>query len=146
MSAYRRVSYVGVVLFILGGGVAVYGFTFWQKTQNLKKNGIRTKGTVYEIGSKAIYRFPFVKFTTKKGEEIRFRSKLEVNVDLFNYKIGQEVDVIYHKYNPHNARIDKFWENNMAELYLTLLGVIIMFVGLMVRWFFIRKVRREARY
>ncbi|OJJ21495.1 hypothetical protein BKI52_13195 [marine bacterium AO1-C] len=146
MGAYRAVSYVGVVIFILGGIVAVYGFTFWQSTQNLKKNGIRVEGTVFEIGSKAIYRFPFVKFTTKKGEEIRFKSRLEVNMDLFKYKVGDKVTVIYHKDDPRNARIDKFWEQNMPELYLAILGAIVMFVGLFVRWTFARKARRRARY
>lgn len=146
MSAYKRVSYVGIVLFILGGIVAAYGYTFWQKTQDLKKNGIRVKGTVYEIGSKAIYRFPFVKFKTKEGEEVMFKSELEVNVDLFQYKVGQQVEVIYHKDNPKNARIDGFWEHNTAEMYLALLGAIVMVVGLIVRLTFARKARRYARY
>ena len=34
MGAYRAVSYVGIVIFLLGGVVAVYGFTFWQSTQD----------------------------------------------------------------------------------------------------------------
>jgi hypothetical protein len=134
------------VLFILGGIVAAYGYTFWQKTQDLKKNGIKVTGTVYEIGSKAIYRFPFVKFKTKEGEEIMFKSELEVNVDLFQYKVGQQVEVIYHKDNPRNARIDGFWEHNTAEMYLALLGAIVMVVGLIVRLTFARKARRHSRY
>lgn len=146
MGAYKAVSNVGLVIFVLGAVVAGYGFTFWQELQDLKKNGIKVKGTVYDIGSKAIYRFPYVKFKTKEGEEIKFKSELEVNVDLFTYKVGQEVNVIYHKDNPHNVRIDGFWERNMAQMYLGALGAIVMLVGLIVRWRFRVKARRQARY
>ena len=146
MGAYRAVSYVGIVIFLLGGVVAVYGLTFWLEVEDLKKNGIKAEGTVYEIGQKAIYRFPFVKFKTKEGKEIMFKSQLEVNMDLFQYKIGDKVTVIYHKDDPNNVRIDGFWEKNIERLYLGVLGAIVMMVGLIVRWRFARKARRRAHY
>ena len=92
MNAYKNASFVGIVIFIFGIIIAIYGFSFLSEDNDLEENGIIVKGTVIDINKKAIYRSPFVEFKTKEGQTITFLSKLEVNVDLFNYQIGQEVE------------------------------------------------------
>jgi len=105
---YKRVSYVGFVIMLFGVAVAIYGFSFLLEQNDLEANGVRVKGTVIEINEKAIYRSPFVQFATLEGEEITFLSDLEVNHMMFDYMIGQEVNVIYHKDDPHNAKMMLF--------------------------------------
>jgi hypothetical protein len=144
MNPYKSISYVGFVIMALGTVVTVYGFSFLLTQQELESNAVRVKGTVYDINEKAIYRSPFVKFNTLEGEEFQFLSELEVNVDFFDYTIGQEVDVIYHKDDPNQAKIDSFWQNNFAQVFLGALGVFVFLFGFFMRMIFSRKAKRYA--
>ncbi|MCU0438994.1 MAG: DUF3592 domain-containing protein [Raineya sp.] len=142
MNAYKNASYVGFVISILGLIIAIYGFSFLLKLEDLDANGIKVKGTVIEIEEKAIYRSPRVKFKTLEGNEYTFISDLDQNKDLFNYTIGQEVEVIYHKNDPQNARINAFWERNFGQIFLGIFGVFLMLFGLFVRWRFLQKAKK----
>jgi hypothetical protein len=144
MNAYKNASYVGFVLSILGTIVAVYGFSFLLTLNALDANGVVVKGTVFQIEEHAIYRSPWVRFNTVEGKEYVFLSELEQNKDLFPYIVGQEVDVIYDKDNPRNARINAFWERNFAQIFLGIFGVFLMFFGLFVRWQFLRKAKKYS--
>ena len=78
---------------------------------------ITVKGKVHDISKKGIYRSAIVKFTTKEGKRVIFISKLDVNVDLFDYKIGQEVEVIYAPKDPHGtASINTFAERKATQI------------------------------
>ncbi len=142
MNAYKNASFVGIVLFLFGIVITGYGFSFLMEDNDLQENGIIVKGEVIDINKKDIYRSPFVRFTTEEGETITFLSKLDVNVDLFQYEIGQEVEVIYHKNNPKQAEINAFWERNTAQLYLGCFGVFLMFFGIFLRRRLLKKARR----
>lgn len=142
MNAYRNASYVGFVLSIFGTIIAIYGFSFLLQLQELDANGATAKGTVFQIDANAIYRSPWVVFKTPDGKEYRFLSELEQNKDLFPYVIGQEVEVIYNKNNPREARINAFWERNFAQIFLGIFGVFLMLFGLFVRWQFLRKAKK----
>ena len=141
MNPYKNISYVGFVIMIFGLVVSAYGFSFLQTQNELEDNAVRVKGTVVDINEKAIYRSPFVKFTTVEGKEIQFLSELEVNVDLFQYVVGQEVDVIYHEDDPYQAKIDAFWENNFAQIFLAGFGLFLLLFGYFMRRRFVRKAR-----
>jgi hypothetical protein len=142
MNAYKNVSFVGIVLFLFGIVIAIYGFKFLLEKNELEKNGIVVKGVVIDINHKDIYRSPFVRFTTKDNRTITFLSRLEVNVDLFKYKIGQEVEVIYDKNNPNNCQINAFWEKNMPQIFLGSFGLFLMLLGIFIRKRFLKKARR----
>lgn len=144
MNAYRNASYVGFVLSILGTVIAVYGFSFLLKMKELDENGATAKGKVIKIDSNAIYRSPWVTFKTAEGKEYTFLSELMQNKDLFSYSVGQEVEVIYDKRNPRNAKINAFWERNFPQIFLGIFGVFMMFFGLFVRWQFLRKAKKYA--
>ena len=142
---YKTVSKIGFVVMILGLIVAIYGFKFMLIQNDLEENGVNVKGTVIDINVKAIYRSPFVKFNTLEGEEIIFLSELEVNHMMFDYVIGQEVDVIYHKDDPHQCKIDAFWENHFLEIFLGSFGVLVMLIGVFIRWVYLLKHRRQEQ-
>lgn len=138
--AMKVFKFVGTMICIMGIVVAGYGFSFLLQKNELEKNGIIAKGTVVDINKKDIYRAPFVRFKTKDNRTVTFLSKLDVNVDLFKYRIGQEVEVIYNKNNPNEAEINSFWEKNAAQVYLGALGIFLLLLGL----FLIRKGRRKT--
>ncbi len=144
MSAYKRVSFVGIVIFLFGIVITGYGFSFLMADNDLQDNGIIVKGTVVDINEKDIYRSPFVEFVTKDGQTVTFLSKLDVNVDLFQYHIGQEVEVIYHKDNPDNCEINAFWERNSAQMYLGFVGIFLMIFGIIMRRRFLKKARKYS--
>ena len=140
MAGFKPFAFIGTVIFLMGIVVAVYGFSFLISKNELQKNGIIVKGKVVDINKKAIYRSPFVTFKTLDNKTITFLSKLEVNVDLFKYQVGQEVEVIYNKNNPKEAEINAFWEQNVAQLYLGGLGAVLMLLGI----FLLMKSRRKT--
>ena len=140
MNAYKNASYVGFVIFIFGIIITVYGFSFLMDDMDLQYNGILVTGRVVDINKKDFYRSPFVRFRTKSGRSITFLSKLDVNVDLFKYKIGQKVEVIYHKDNPKNAEVNAFWERNAGQIYLGSLGLFLLLLG----WFIRRTLLKKA--
>jgi hypothetical protein len=142
MNAYRTASYVGFVLTILGLAILVYAAYFLLALQDLDLNGIKVKGKVIDISQKAIYRSPVVSFQTKEGQTRTFISDLDQNKDMFHYQIGQEVEVIYHKDNPNNARINNFWERNFGQIFLGIFGGFLCSFGFFVRWQFLRKAKR----
>jgi len=143
MSTFKRFSFVGIIIFIFGIIVAAYGFSFLAEDNELGENGVTVKGKVIEISEKAIYRSPVVTYTTLEGQTYTFVSRMEVNVDFFDYKVGQEVEVIYDKTNPGNAQINAFLERNFPQLFLGIFGVFLMLLGLFIRWLFLRKARRS---
>lgn len=142
MNAYKNASYVGFVIMIFGLIIAGYGFSFLLELRNLDSNGVKVKGTVVDINENAIYRSPYVKFTTSEGREITFLSELEVNKDMFSYYVGQEVNVIYNKENPTDAKIDAFWERNFPQLFLGCFGVVLLFIGFLIRRIMLGKAKR----
>lgn len=146
MNAYKNASFVGIVIFIFGIVISIYGFKFLLEKTELEKNGIIVKGKVIDINQKGIYRAPIVRFVTQDNRTITFLSRLDVNVDFFKYQIGQEVEVIYDKNNPNNAQINAFWEKNMPQIFLGSFGVFLMLLGLLLRKLLLRKARRYNRY
>lgn len=144
MSAYKRVAFVGIILFLFGVVITIYGFSFLLQENELSENGVIVKGKVVDINEKDFYRAPFIEFTTLEGEKIIFLSPLDVNVDFFDYKIGDEVEVIYNKNNPKHAQINAFWERNTAQMYLGFVGIFLIFFGLLFRRRMLRKARRAA--
>ena len=141
MNAYKTASNVGFVIALIGIVLAIYGFSFLLKQNELDANGIVVKGTVFQIEEKAIYRSPWVRFKTLEGKEYIFLSELEQNKDMFNYVVGQEVEVIYHKDDPKNAKINAFWERNFAQIFLGIFGIFMVFFGFFVRSRFLKKAK-----
>ncbi len=144
MNAYKNASFIGIVIFFFGVVITGYGFSFLLEKEALDANGVRVKGTVISIEQKAIYRSPVVEFRTLEGKKVTFMSDVDINVDFFDYKVGQEVDVIYDKDKPRKAKIDTFWQRNVAQVYLGCLGLFLMLLGWFLRRFFLKKAKKYA--
>ena len=142
MNAFKRASFVGIVIFLIGIVIAIYGYSFLLEQNELQKNGIVVTGKVIDINKKAIYRSPFIRFKTRENKTIIFLSKLEINHLFFKYHIGQEVKVIYNKNNPRQAEINAFWERYFAQIFVGSFGVFLMLLGLFLRWLFLKKAKQ----
>jgi len=143
MNAFKLASNVGFVIFAFGVAVAIYGFSFLLEQNDLEANAEKVKGTVIEmVQNGPMYLSPMVRFTTLDGKEITFKSDLDLNKSLTPYFVGQEVDIIYHKDNPYNAKIDTFIENNFGQLFLGFFGVFLMIFGLIFRKMMLRNAEK----
>ncbi len=54
MNAFKAASFVGIVLFLFGVVIAIYGFSFLLEDNELQRNGIKVKGKVVDINEKVI--------------------------------------------------------------------------------------------
>ncbi|MBN1410251.1 MAG: DUF3592 domain-containing protein [Spirochaetales bacterium] len=144
MNAYKNASIVGIVLMLAGIGITIYGFSFISGENSLDENGVIVKGTVIDINKKDIYRSPIVRFKTKDNRTFTFLSPLDVNVDFFGYEIGQEVEVIYNKDDPTDAKINAFWERNVAQIFLLILGCFLIAFGLILWRVLLKKAKKYA--
>jgi hypothetical protein len=142
MNAYKTASNVGIVIAFFGLAIMFYGFRFLLERNDLQKNGIQVKGKVIEIAQNGpMYRMPVVEFKTLEGKYHRFESRLQINHLMFKYFVGQEVTVIYHKNNFRNSEIDAFWEQNFPQIFLGCFGILVLIIGIFIRWFLLRKSR-----
>jgi len=142
MNAYRNASFVGIVLALAGVGLSIYAGSFLVEELELDRRGIVVKGKVVEIEKQDFYRQPWVAFTTRRGQRVKFLSKLMADKSLFKYRVGQEVDVIYDPANPRKtAEINAFFERNTRQLWVGFVGVVLMLVGVV----FFGAMRRKGR-
>lgn len=82
------------------------------------EGSVITTGKVVDISKKGIYRSAIIRFKTKEGKVITFKSMLDVNVDIFKYKIGDDVEIIYHPDDPFNsASINTLLERKARQYF-----------------------------
>lgn len=143
MNAYRNASFVGFVLMLFGLVIVGYGAYHLKDYWNLEENAVRTTGTVIEIGNNGpMYKFPIIEFTAQDGKTYRFKRDLELNMDFFDYTIGQTVNVIYDTSNPNNARLDQFWDKHFLHIFLGGFGVFLFLFGWIFRRIMLGKAKR----
>lgn len=143
MNAYKNASYVGIVLFIIGLVLMVYGLANLGIENELDENGLKAKGTVYELNVVEPYRQAWVEFKTEEGETVKFLDKLFWNQDFETYKVGQEVEVIYNPEDPAaTATINNFFQRNTAPWWPFIVGVVVMLVGIIMRRRMLKKAKK----
>lgn len=142
MNAYKRVTFVGYVLFIASLVLLVYGLKNLLDERQLDQDGLITTGWVFELEDIPPYQRAWVKFESSTGDTVRFLDKLFWNKYFFKYKIGQELEVIYDPKNPIlSATINEYFQRNTGPWFPVVLGAIVALVGLIV----IRVYRRKAK-
>ena len=88
--------------------------------------------SVIDINEKGIYRAPFVKFKAHDGKYYRFLSQFDRNVDFFDLKKGQKIDIIYERENPKRAQENNFWARYGPRGIPAAMGGTIFLIGLFV--------------
>lgn len=97
-----------ILLILLGVTFTIMGLKYYFHMVNFKKNSVKAQGKVISIktnfskNGKLLYS-PVILFKTENGIEITIdvqRYRFE------NYKIGEEIELIYDNKNPNNAKIN----------------------------------------
>lgn len=142
MNAYRNASYAGFILYLIGIVVIIYGLVNLSTEKNLDKNGLKAKGTVFDLEVIEPYRRAWVEFKTDRGVAVRFLDKLYWNHSFNKYARGQVVDVIYDPADPvKTATINDFFQRNTAPWWPCIVGAIVLFVGWIMRRTMLRKAK-----
>lgn len=115
---------------VVGGGLLAWGLHGVSETIAFKSGG-RATGKVIAAkidGGSSDSFAPVVEFTAADGKRYQFISA--ISSSFFDYKLDQQVPVLYKLSSPSDARIDGFWHNWVGPLFL------IGFGGWGLLWFF----------
>ena len=112
----------------------------------LENEGIKTTGTIIEMASNGITRgstsySPVVRFTTKEGKEITFKSGSGRNFR----GVGAEVTVLYQPESPEEAQIGSFYERYITPSILGVMGLVFAYLGRIFWQMFDYMEKRDAR-
>ena len=129
-------KFVGTMVMLMGMVVGSMYFLSSEQWAKLKihvvEDAVEAKGTVIDINEKGIYRAPFVKFKAHDGKYYRFLSQFDRNVDFFDLKKGQKIDIIYERENPKRAQENNFWARYGPRGIPAAMGGTIFLIGLFV--------------
>lgn len=101
-------------------------------------NAVQTTGTIIALeprpsqtvleGRNRIIYHPVVSYRTQEGLEIIFTGSTGNNPP--NYQEGQEIDVMYNRKHPDQARISSLWMVYLAPILYLCLGLLCIIIGL----------------
>lgn len=110
---------VGLLLLVMAGRS---GYSTYQ----LEKEGVRTTGIIIALESSSLNLgryYPVVRFTTKEGEKITFKSSF--GSSFAGSSQGTETEVLYWPENPQAAQIAGYF----GSIFLAALGTMFAFAG-----------------
>lgn len=136
---------IGLISLLVGLAVILYWGSLMLKVSRLPFTGIMAQAKVIgyksdsgygarmvqsQMSSKTIAsgKSPFFSFLTAQGDTVKTYSNVPQIFILFNYKIGQEIDVAYPKNQPQKSVIIN-WREFPGLIFMILFGVLLLFVG-----------------
>jgi len=129
------------LLFALGAGCLLLGVYLSWNTLSFTRDAVRTTGEVvgyHETRDGDDTRFrPRIRFRTATGEIVTVAGQLAASSQRF--AVGTEVPMVYKAGKPTDARVGLFVDNWLGATIASVIGVVGMTGGFLVR----RSVRRE---
>lgn len=133
----KPAAFIFPLLFdLIGTGMLVLSFYFYQQSVTFLETAARTEGRVTEYvrNSKSSNSrnnssyYPIVQFQAPSGETIEFRSNTGSSSK--PYGIGESVPVLFDPQNPHEARIEGWFSLWGGAAICAGLGAVFTFVGM----------------
>ena len=125
-------AYAGVLLVILGIGMAVYVWELNRREADQIVGWERATATVATVFGSGANTRAMISFKTASGDRINFTARQAM---FYHLKPGDAVPVIYPPFNPTHAAIDparaRLWRNVLAGIASTILIVL----GAYVAWY-----------
>ena len=124
---------IGLTFAVIGLVALVIGILWIRSTKERLKTMINHTGTVVEKvrverpGETANF-YPVVEFKTQTGEVFRFEGKTSGTE--YEYKIGEQIEILYDPQDPKGAMINSWKELWLPPIALMLIGGGVMLVGL----------------
>lgn len=131
---------IGLITFIVGLGIMLFwgnifvkmlSIPFTGSVADAKVIGFKTKGSKHIVknNNRALSgRSPFFEFVSEKNDTIKTHSDAPQIFVLFNYEIGETINVGFPKNAPNKAIILS-WKEYPGLFLMMALGVLCLFVG-----------------
>lgn len=145
----KNIFYFLSILFLLvGTPFVVVSIIILLNTLNLLSNSYKTLGKITGINeerqSKGGYMYsPVIKYKSDTGDEYVYSSATKTGYS--SYKIGQEVELIYDKNNPQNARVNSILDIWFLPIFMGVSGSAITITGVILLSITLKK-RRQTEY
>jgi len=117
---------VGVLKFLfllIGLGLLAGAYFVYRNTSEFVDTARRAQGTVVALRGGA----PEVQFRTEQGREVQFTSSVSSKPP--SYRVGETVEVLYHKDQPENAEINGIMTLWFGTMILGGLGTVFSLIG-----------------
>jgi len=121
---------IGLTFAVIGLVALMIGILWIRSTKERMKTMINHTGTVVEMirverpGETATF-YPVIEFKTQTGEVFRFEGKTSGPEN--EYKIGEQVEILYEPQDPQGAMI-----NSLKELWFPSIALMIIGGGIML--------------
>ncbi len=124
---------IGLTFAVIGLVAVVIGILWIRSTKERLKTMINHTGTVVEKsrverpGETATF-YPVVEFKTQTGDVFRFEGK--TSGAEHEYKIGEQIEILYDPQDPKGAMINSWKELWLPPIVLMLIGGGVMLAGI----------------
>ena len=135
------------LIFLLVGGISLFfAYKKYQDTKKFIQKAISAEGVVIKVDERMetstdsdgyttnvkMYT-PVIKFLTQDGKEIVFTSQVSTN-NKNAWKVDQKLVVLYDPEDPQKARINKRTNLYFLPIILTIIGLVFMLLGMIMRF------------
>ncbi len=139
--------FLSALILVIGIPFAVVSIFELKNTLNLLSNSHKTLGKIVGIeeerrrNSGDMYS-PVIKYKSISGDEYVYHSSTKTGYT--SYKIGQEIELIYDKNNPQNARVNSFLDIWFLTIIMGVGGWASTIGGIVLLLFTLKKKRLEG--
>jgi hypothetical protein len=129
-------TFAGVVLFIVGLGIAGGVYQINAKERELRRGWIRTEGRVVDVlkreqsGGPSFV--PLIVFQTSSGARVSFTARLGSETP--RYSVSQTIPIQYPPGHPESAEIDRRSQRLVRNIVAAAGALILMGLGGTVAW------------
>ncbi len=135
------------LIFLFVGGISLFfAYKKYQDTKKFIQKAISAEGVVIKVDERMetstdsdgyttnvkMYT-PVIKFLTQDGKEIVFTSQVSTN-NKNAWKVDQKLVVLYDPEDPQKARINKRTNLYFLPIILTIIGLVFMLLGMIMRF------------
>jgi len=127
----KSFKWIASIFFVIGLGMLGGGLYAISSTVSFIQKAATGRGVVVSLersrSSDSVSYYPVVKFTTREGQEFRFRSNVGSSPP--SHRTGEAVTVLYNPANPHDAKIDSFFSLWGFGLIFGAMGLVFALAG-----------------
>jgi len=125
----------GVILLAISGILFIREFVFLGRAETT--SGTVTAYSTYTDSEDTTLYCPVIKYTTREGQNNSYTSNsCSAPAD---FKIGDQVQMVYDPGNTKNVQIQNFWDEYVGTLITGLIGLPFFIVG---GWLYLAKMRK----
>lgn len=129
-----RATMAGLLLFVIGLAIGGGAFENFQRERERLEGWQRVDGEVVQlIASSSGPARPVIGFTAAGGDRIRFTAMGPLGSH--QYRVGDQVPVLYPLTDPAGARIDQPILHWARSAYASAGALLLMFLGAYVAWY-----------